>query len=190
MQIQTGPSVRTSFFLLTFFHVFAQERSQLNFATSLSTAHLSVYKHFIFKQPIVSEERKTVDYIPFFCRVRFEGLKYIWYSLHGDIWALYGHFYFEIVGRRCNLGFYFLSSKLSIIISRPIWRKNKTKQNFSKCWTKIMSYPSLYTKKVSFLSEDHQTLFLSLFCPKTNHRKIFNFCPKLCAKTSKKIPAM
>ena len=72
-----GPSVRTSFFLLTFFHVSAQERSQLNFATSLSTAHLSVCKHFIFKQPIVSEERKTVDYIPFFCRVRFEGLKYI-----------------------------------------------------------------------------------------------------------------
>ena len=57
--------------------IFFIERSQLNFATSLSTAHLSVYKHFIFKQPIVSEERKTVDYIPFFCRVRFEGLKYI-----------------------------------------------------------------------------------------------------------------
>lgn len=72
-----GSECKNFIFLLTFFHVFAQERSQLNFATSLSTAHLSVCKHSIFKQPIVSEERKTVDYIPFFCRVRFEGLKYI-----------------------------------------------------------------------------------------------------------------
>ena len=54
--------------------IFFIERSQLNFATSLSTAHLSVYKHFIFKQPIVSEERKTVDY-PFLLQGKIRGFK-------------------------------------------------------------------------------------------------------------------